>query len=61
MPEPRWVTIENEDDVTLDELTYMLDSVKARLLREGSVTPEEYDEMERDPNAYLTSQRRKTS
>ena len=35
MPEPRWVTIENEDDVTLDELTYMLDSVKARLLREG--------------------------
>jgi hypothetical protein len=54
MPEPRWLTFK---DATDDELTYMLDSVSARLLRDGSVTPEEYDEMERDPNAYLASQR----
>jgi hypothetical protein len=54
MPEPRWVTLK---DMTDDELTFMLDSVKARLLREESMTPEEYDEMERDPNAYLTSLR----
>jgi hypothetical protein len=53
MPEPRWVTLK---DMTDDELTFMLDSVRARLLREGSMTPEEYDEIERDPAPYLTSQ-----
>ena len=53
MPEPRWVTIK---EMTDDELTYMLDSVRARLLREG-MTPQEYDEIELDPNAYLTTLR----
>jgi hypothetical protein len=53
-PEPRWLTTE---DATDDELTSILDSVRARLLREGSVTPQEYDEMERDPDAYLASLR----
>jgi hypothetical protein len=54
MPEPRWVTFK---DVTDDELNYMLDSVKARLLRDGSMTPKEYDEIERDPTAYLATPR----
>jgi hypothetical protein len=44
IPEPRWLTFK---DATDDELTYMLDSVRARLLREGSMTLVEYEEMER--------------
>jgi hypothetical protein len=50
MPEPRWLTFK---DATDDELDCILDSVKARLIRQGSVTPQECEEMERDPNAYL--------
>jgi hypothetical protein len=54
MPEPRWLTFK---DATDDELDCILDSVKARLIRERSVTPQECEEMERDPKAYPTSQR----
>jgi hypothetical protein len=54
MPEPRWLTFK---DATDDELDALIDSIRARLLRDGSLTPQEDEEMERDPNAYLTSQR----
>jgi hypothetical protein len=60
MPEPRWVTIEQMTD---DELTYMLDSLKARTLRNGEMTEEQWDEMDpevqrrKDPE-YIAAQKR---
>ena len=60
MPEPRWVTTEQMTD---DELTYMLDSLKARTLRNGEMTEEQWDEMDpevqrrKDPE-YIAAQKR---
>jgi hypothetical protein len=49
-PEPRWVTL---GEMTDGELTNMLDSVRARLLRQGGTTVEEWDEMEREARGRL--------
>lgn len=60
MPEPRWTTVET---MTVDELTFILASVKARWLRTGQMTEAEWDEMDpkvqrlKDP-AYIAAQKR---
>jgi hypothetical protein len=49
--------------MTDDELTYMLDSLKARTLRNGEMTEEQWDEMDpevqrrKDPE-YIAAQKR---
>jgi len=45
MPAPRWTTLE---ELELEELTYMLDSDKAHLVRSGKLTAEEINELERE-------------
>jgi hypothetical protein len=47
MPEPRWTTIKA---MTEDELTYLLASAKARLLRNGQITQEQWDEIAPGPS-----------
>jgi hypothetical protein len=59
MPEPRWTTLRT---ITEEELIYMLVSVKARLLRNGQITQEDWDGIDqgvqslKDPH-YLEKQR----
>ena len=45
MPAARWTTI---NDMTAEELRYMIDSDKAAFIRNGWVTAEELNELERE-------------
>jgi hypothetical protein len=45
MPKPRWTTW---DELRSEDLRYMIDSDKARFVRDGLATAEEMDELERE-------------